>query len=134
MEPGRVITRRTFLTALGAGAAGLVGARVLIAARDRGATVPRGPIRADNLVLTQRGRELVLTPVPSRRDEGPSPVFRLNGTAASIWRAADGTHTPGEIAAQVAAAYAIPLGTAQRDTQQCLQTLERAGLVSAARG
>lgn len=139
MEPLRVITRRTFLTTAGLAAAAVLAARSLRGAAAAPAGARRGPLHADTLAVEPLGDGLVLTPPGTAvstvgRNAGAAPVFRLNGPAAFVWRAADGTRTPDEIAAQLAAAYSIPLERARRDSARCLATLSRAGLVTTARG
>lgn len=133
MEPLRVITRRSFLATGMLVAGGIVAARALRSGSpaDRSTVLP---VHADDLVESRDGDRLTLTP---RRHgasgAAPVPVYRLNATAALIWRTADGSRTTDEIAAHVAAVCAIPSDRARRDTQRCLLTLERAGLVTAAR-
>jgi hypothetical protein len=132
VEPLRVIDRRTFLATAGMAALGLVAVRALRGGSRTSALAAR-PVRADDLEAASDGDGLVLTP-RSRGTPGQTglPVFRLNATAALIWRAADGSCTGDEIAVRLAGAYGLPLERARRDTQRCLATLARAGLVAAA--
>lgn len=131
--PLRVITRRTFLATAVTAALGILAHRALRSG-SRASPLAARPVRADGLAASPEDGGLVLTPrhtgMPA---EGGLPVFRLNTTAALIWRAADGSRSGDEIAARLAGAYGLPLERARRDTGRCLATLARAGLVTAAR-
>ena len=121
-RPDRKTTRRTFLVAGACALAALAVGRRLTAPWTRVAR----PRRADGLTerVTPDGLELRPTPV---RDDGP--VFRLNRTAALVWRSVDGRRDVADIAALVAATYRVPQARVQRDTNTCLRLLAAQGLV-----
>jgi hypothetical protein len=92
----------------------------------RGASSPATPRRADNLLETAHGRDVELRPTPV---DPHGPVFRLNRSAALIWRSVDGRRTVDELAAVLGAAFGLSAAAARADTRECLQTLSGAGLV-----
>ena len=87
---------------------------------------PARPRRADNLIEKARGPGVELRPTPV---DPHGPVFRLNRSAAHVWRSVDGRRTVNDLAALYAAAYSIPAAAARADTLDCLRALSGAGLV-----
>ncbi len=59
-------------------------------------------------------------------------VLGLNVVGTAILELADGTRTGGQIAAEVAARFAVDLTQAEADVEQFLEQLQRAGVVAAA--
>ncbi len=55
-------------------------------------------------------------------------MFTLNGTGKLIWQSL-GKNTPEEIAVKITQAFEIDLITAQKDTTDLLETLEKSGLL-----
>ena len=84
------------------------------------------PRRADNLRETIRAAGVELCPTPV---DPHGPVFRLNRSAALVWRSIDGRRSVDDIAALLAAAYGIPAATARAGTTDCLKALSAIGLV-----
>ena len=125
--PNWATTRKTFLLAVAGGAVALATGR-LWSLRDGLATTAgtARPRRAENLVETARGRGVELRPTPV---DPHGPVFRLNRSAAFVWRGVDGRRTVDDLAALLSAAYGIPAAAARADTRDCLRTLSGAGLV-----
>ena len=128
-RPSWATTRKTFLLAIaGAAVALALGRPWSRRRRDDGAASagPARPRRAENLVETARGHSVELRPTPV---DPHGPVFRLNRTAAHVWRGIDGRRTVNDLAALLAAEYGIPAAAARADTLDCLQSLSGAGLV-----
>jgi len=125
--PSWATTRKTFLVAVAGGAVALALGRFW-SLRDGHATSAWAarPRRAENLVETARGRDVELRATPV---DPHGPVFRLNRSAACVWRGVDGRRTVDDLAALLSAAYGIPAAAARADTRDCLQTLSGAGLV-----
>ena len=125
--PSWASTRKTVLVAVAGGAVAIALGRFW-GLRDGRATTAGAarPRRAENLVETARGRgvELRVTPVDPH-----GPVFRLNRSAALVWRGVDGRRTVDDLAALLSAAYGIPAAAARADTVSCLCTLSAQGLV-----
>ena len=126
-ERAETATRRTFLVAAAGIAAALVVGRVW---RQRGGhTASPGasrPRRADNLRETVHASGVELRPTPV---DPHGPVFRLNRSAALVWRHVDGRRTVDDLAALLASAYGLSFAAARTDTLACLQTLSGQGLV-----
>lgn len=126
-QPSWTITRKTFLVALAGGAVALALGRTWSPRDGHVASTgsPR-PRRAENLLETAHGAGVELRPTPV---DPHGPVFRLNRSAALVWRGVDGRRSVNDLAALVAAAYGIPAATARADTLDCLTALTGAGLV-----
>jgi len=122
-------TRKTFLVAVAGGALALALGRTW--SPRGGQAGPARPRRAENLLETAHGPGVELRPTPV---DPHGPVFRLNRSAALVWRGVDGRRTVNDLAALLAAAYGIPAAAARADTLGCLQTLSGAGLVFGAYG
>jgi hypothetical protein len=126
-QPSWTTTRKTFLV-------GLVGGALALAVGRPWS--PRGrhvlsvdalrPRRADNLRETSRGRDVELLPLPV---DPHGPIFRLNRSAALVWRGVDGRRSVSDLAALVASTYGIAATAARADTLECLRALSGAGLV-----
>ena len=126
-RPGWATTRKTFLVAVVGAAVALALGRPWRRQDDRAAAAaPSRPRRAENLIETVRGRGVELRPTPV---DPHGPVFRLNRSAAHVWRGVDGRRTVDDLAAQLAASYGIPAAAARAGTLDCLQALSGAGLV-----
>jgi hypothetical protein len=69
------------------------------------------------------GQVLLLTP-------DDDVLYTLNGTGKLAWELLASGASPREIAARIAATYAIDLETAERDVAAFLDELERRGVVS----
>ena len=125
-------TRKTFLVAGGCVlAAALVGrgwSRLSGAAQTVGAARPR---RAQNLHEEARSGGVELRPVPV---DPHGPVFRLNRSAAVVWRAVDGRRTVTDIAGVLGAHYALSAAAASTDAITCLESLAAQGLLSGVPG
>jgi hypothetical protein len=89
------------------------------------------PRRAENLIETVRGPNVELRPTPV---DPHGPVFRLNRSAAHVWRSVDGRRTVDDLAAGLAAAYRLSAAAARADTLDCLTALSGAGLVFGVNG
>lgn len=124
-RPNWATTRKTFLLAVAGGAVALAAGRFWTLRDGRGAAIAR-PRRADNILATSRGAGVELRPTPV---DAHGPVFRLNRSAALVWRGVDGRRTADDLAALLAATYGIPSAAAHADTADCLRTLSGAGLV-----
>ena len=126
-QPNWATTRKGFLVAVAGGALALALGR-LWSLRDGHATVAGSarPQRAENLHETAHGPDVALRPTPV---DPHGPVFRLNRSAALVWRSVDGRRSVDDLAALFAAAYGLPATAARADTMDCLQTLSGAGLV-----
>jgi len=126
-RPSRATTRKTFLVAVAGGALALALGRLWSLRESRATTAgPARPQRAENLLETVRGRGVELRPTPI---DPHGPVFRLNRSAAHVWRGVDGRRTVDDLAALFAAEHGIPAAAARADTLHCLQALTGAGLV-----
>jgi len=126
-RPSWTTTRKTFLVAVVGGALALALGRPWRLREDRATAAGSArPRRAENLLETGRGPSVELRPTPV---DPHGPVFRLNRSAALVWRGVDGRRTIDDLAALLAAAYGIPSAAARADTLDCLQTLSGAGLV-----
>jgi hypothetical protein len=121
------ITRKTFLLASGCALlAALLGrglGRRSQGPSDVGAARPR---RADNLAETRAGHGIELRPTPV---DPNGPVYRLNPSAAVVWRAVDGRRSARDIAGVLAAAYGLGAERASQDALACLSTFAAQGLV-----
>ena len=125
--PSGATTRKTFLVAFAGGAVAIALGRFWSARNGSAAFAGTArPRRAENLVETTRGRDVELRPTPI---DPRGPVFRLNRSAAFVWRGVDGRRTVDDLAALLSTAYGIPAAAARADTRDCLQTLSGAGLV-----
>jgi hypothetical protein len=124
-RPDWATTRKTFLLAVAGGVVALAAGRFRSLRDGRGPTIAR-PRRADNILATSRGAGVELRPTPV---DPRGPVFRLNRSAALVWRDIDGRRNVDDLAALLAAAYGIPSAAAYADTADCLRTLSGAGLV-----
>jgi len=126
-RPSWATTRKTFLVVVAGGALALALGRPW-SRRDGQATSagPARPRRAENLLETARDPGVELRPTPV---DPHGPVYRLNRSAAHVWRGVDGRRTVDDLAALLAATYGIPAAAARADTMDCLQTLSGAGLV-----
>jgi Coenzyme PQQ synthesis protein D (PqqD) len=126
-RPSWATTRKTFLLAVAGGALALALGRPWSLRDGRAASAgPGRPRRAENLLETVRGPCVELRPTPV---DPHGPVFRLNRSAAHVWRGVDGRRTVNDLAALLAAAYGIPAAAARADTLDSLQALSGAGLV-----
>jgi hypothetical protein len=126
-QPSWAITRRTFLVALVGGAVALALGRPRSSRDSHGTSADTAkPRRAENLLETAQGAGVELRPTPI---DPHGPVFRLNRSAALVWRSVDGRRSVNDLAALVAAAYGIPAAAARADTLDCLSALTGAGLV-----
>ena len=128
-RPSWATTRKTFLLAVAGAAVALALGRPWSRRRrdDGAASVGSArPRRAENLIETVRGHGVELRPTPV---DPHGPVFRLNRSAAHVWRGVDGRRSVDDLAALLAAAYGIPAAAAHADTLDCLQALSGAGLV-----
>ena len=131
-RPSWATTRKTFLLAVVGGAVALVLGRAWGLRDGRAAAgEPARPRRAENLLETARGDDVELRPTPV---DAHGPVFRLNRSAAIVWRGVDERRTVDDLAALLAAAYGIPAAAARADPRDCLQALSGAGLVFGAYG
>jgi len=131
-RPSWATTRRTFLLAGVGGAVALVLGRAWGLRDGRAAAgEPARPRRAENLLETARGDDVELRPTPV---DAHGPVFRLNRSAAIVWRGVDERRTVDDLAALLAAAYGIPAAAAHADTTACLKALSGQGLVFGVHG
>ena len=74
------------------------------------------------IIVTELEDELVLL------NPRTQSMFTLNGTGKVIWQHL-GTHTSEEIAIKITEAFEIDLTTAQKDTSDLLESLEKSGLL-----
>ena len=75
------------------------------------------PVRNPILAWREIGGEtLIISPEDSR-------VHELNATASLVWKYADGTKTPDEIAAQLAAEFEVELEAARADVAELIAAL-----------
>lgn len=125
-QPSWAMTRKTFLVALVGGAVALALGRPWSSRDSHGTSATAKPRRAENLLETTHGAGVELRPTPI---DPHGPVFRLNRSAALVWRGVDGRRSVNDLAALVAAAYGIPAAAARADTLDCLTALTGAGLV-----
>jgi hypothetical protein len=120
-RPNWKTTRRGFLLAGGCALVALV--------LGRRWSLPAGearPRRADNLSERTGAFGVELRPTPV---DAAGPVYRLNRSAALVWRGVDGRRGVAEIAALVATAYGVSPAAARADTHECLAALAAQGLV-----
>ena len=121
-----------FLVAVAGGAVALSLGRPWSLRNGHAASAgPARPRRAENLLETAHGRGVELRPTPV---DARGPVFRLNRSAASVWRGIDGRRTVNDLAALLAATHGIPAAAARADTVDCLRALSGAGLVFGVHG
>jgi hypothetical protein len=124
---GSKTTRRGFLAAAGCGVvAFMLGERLAV---RRGSPAPIGaarPRRADNVAQQATAAGIQLRPTPA---DPNGPVFRLNRSAALIWRNVDGRRTVTQLAGLLGTAYGLSAAQASSDTIACLETLAGQGLV-----
>ena len=108
-------------------AAALVAGRVWRLRGERAAVPGASRVRrADNLRETVHAAGVELRPTPV---DPHGPVFRLNRSAALVWRHVDGRRTVDDLAAVLASAYGLSSAAARTDTAACLRTLSMQGLV-----
>jgi hypothetical protein len=74
------------------------------------------------IIVTELDDELVLL------NPRTQAMFTLNGTGKIIWQSL-GQHTNEEIAVKITEVFEIDLGTAQKDTSDLLESLEKSGLL-----
>jgi len=126
-RPSWSTTRKTFLVAVAGSALALALGRPWSPRGGHAASAgPARPRRAENLLETVHGPGVELRPTPV---DPHGPVFRLNRSAALVWRGVDGRRSVNDLAALFAAAYGIPAAAARVDAMDCLQALSGAGLV-----
>jgi hypothetical protein len=125
-------TRKTFIVAGGCVLlAALVGRgwnRRAGGVQTVGAARPR---RAQNLHEVARAGGVELRPMPV---DPHGPVFRLNRSAAVVWRAVDGRRTVTGIAGVLGTTYGLRAAAASTDAIACLTTLAAQGLVNGVPG
>lgn len=125
-RPGGGLTRKAFLVAVACAAAALVVGRRWGLGSSRSAEADARPRRAENLVEHVRASGVELRPTPV---DPHGPIFRLNRSAALVWRSVDGRRTVTELAAVLAAAYGISSTAARAGAAECLEALAAQGLV-----
>lgn len=103
-----------------------LGRRLFSPAEEQPSVGAARPRRADNVEekAGTAGVELRPTPVDPN-----GPVFRLNRSAALVWRNVDGRRTVVELAALLGTAYSLSAARASSDAIACLETLAAQGLV-----
>jgi hypothetical protein len=74
------------------------------------------------IIVTELDDELVLL------NPRTQAMFTLNGTGKVIWQHL-GQNTAEEIAVKITEVFEIDLGTAQKDTADLLESLEKSGLL-----
>ena len=82
------------------------------------------PCRKEELVRYAADRETFLY------DRQADVVHVLNPTALAVWELCDGTHSPGQIAAHLAASFAdAPAGATDEAVRETLAILEQKNLI-----
>jgi hypothetical protein len=99
-RPSWATTRKTFLVAAAGGALALALGRLWSPRGGHAAPAgPARPRRAENLLETIHGPGVELRPTPV---DAHGPVFRLNRSAALVWRGVDGRRSVNDLAALIA--------------------------------
>ena len=99
-----VATRRRFLIALGAGAAGIAGYRLMAhVAPASGAADARPKLREGLSFDRDTDGYCTLTTQP-----GSGPLFAVNASGETVLRCLDGRHTIPELARRLAAGLGLP--------------------------
>ncbi len=79
--------------------------------------------RSDLTTRTVNGETVIL-------DRDGQKVHRLNATASRVWEDCDGTKTPEDIAASLAAVFGMDSAVVLPDVREAIASLERLGLLA----
>jgi hypothetical protein len=84
--------------------------------------------RGKDVVFRQVGDECILVPI-RRTAAAPVAIFSLNAAGAFVWSRLATPRSPGELAAEMAAAFEVGEPEALRDVTEFLDQLSSRGLV-----
>ena len=88
----------------------------------------RGPRRIQDVIVRDIAGEVFLVPIRGRLAD-LQELFVLDGVGEWVWQRLDGSHTPEQIAAELAATHEVTPDVAGIDVAEFLGELDEAGLL-----